>query len=95
MEYWKKSAKKKYLLINVCVDLVLLVISDQEVVAHEQNILHIQSKTFVVQQATLLRMIIGLKVIVQHVEAVECLLCLLAKCGYSLVDLIDNAVLCA
>ena len=94
MEYWKKSAKKKYLKKCVC-NLVLLVISDQEVVAHEQNILHIQSKTFVVQQATLLRMIIGLKVIVQHVKAVECLFGLFAKCGYSLVDLINNAVLCA
>lgn len=77
----------------LCFNLVLLVISDQEIVDSEEEIVGEELEALGSEQSTALGVIVGVEVVVEHVEAVERLFGLLAEVLDALVHLADHAVL--
>lgn len=72
---------------------MLLVIFDQKVVDHKQDVVYVVLQALVVQQTTTLCVVVWLKVIVQHVVAVQCVFGLFAEADNTLVDLAGGSIL--
>ena len=77
----------------LCFNLVLLVISNQEIVDSEEEIVGEELEALGSEQSTALGVVVGVEVVVEHVEAVERLFGLLAEVLDALVHLADHAVL--
>lgn len=73
--------------------LVLLVISDQEIVDSEEKVVGEELKALGSEQSSTLSVIVRVELVVEHVEAVEGLFGLLAEVLDALVHLADHAVL--
>lgn len=80
-------------MLALSVVLVLFVISDQEIVDSEEKVVGEELETFGSEQAATLGVVVGVKVVVEHVVAVERVLGLLAEVLDALVHLADHAVL--
>lgn len=72
---------------------MLLVISDQEIVDGEEKVVGEELEALGSEQSTALGVVVGVEVVVEHVEAVERLFGLLAEVLDALVNLADHAVL--
>lgn len=80
---------------NMQDSLVLFVVSNQEIINSEEEIVSEEFEALAGQQATTLCVIVRLKVTVQHVVDVEGILRLFAKRCDALVDFVGYAVFSA